>query len=67
MLMSHELMITELTIKEILIGTMLMIYCVLIKIVKPYDKKKHDIFNNLDMFANAILFINIYQSHLWNS
>ena len=60
MLMADELILEELYIKEITLGIILLSYCVYVYQVRPYDKKKHNIFNLLDLIINLTLFWNIF-------
>ena len=46
---------------------MLLFYCYWVKKRKPYEKKKHNLFNYYDLFINLTLFLNVYQSHLVNT
>lgn len=45
----------------------LIVYVVLIYKIRPYNRKDHNLFNNLDLLINMALCLNVIQSHMWNS
>ena len=60
MLIAHELIITELYIKEISLGIILLSYCIYVYQVRLYNNKDHIIINLVDFLINLTLFFSIY-------
>ena len=56
----YELIIEQYLFKEIIAGTILIIYCGFIYKLQPYEEKY---FNFYDLLVNFILFTNVYYSH----
>lgn len=61
MVWCYETMTIQLKMRQLFIGSILVMYCIRLQQVKPYVKK-FDSFNRIDLIVNIILFYNVYIS-----